>query len=46
MSVLVKIPRNNPDLAAIKSSLVQCVQNVLKEKAYRNTRIIIDVDPV
>lgn len=46
MSVLVKIPRNNPELAVIKTKLVQSVQNVLKEKSYRNARIIIDVDPV
>jgi primosomal protein N' (replication factor Y) len=46
MSVLVKIPRNNPELAAIKNKLVQSVQNVLKEKSFRNARIIIDVDPV
>jgi primosomal protein N' (replication factor Y) len=46
MSVLVKIARNNPELGAIKQSLVQVVQNIVKEKEFRNVRIIIDVDPV
>ncbi|HMG94548.1 MAG TPA: primosomal protein N', partial [Chryseolinea sp.] len=46
MSVLVKIARNNPELGTIKHNLVQVVQNVLKEKSFRNVRIIIDVDPV
>jgi len=46
MSVLVKIPRNNPELAALKNKLVQSVQNILKEKSFRSARIIIDVDPV
>lgn len=46
MSILVKIARNNPELSTIKHNLVQTVQNVLKEKTFRNARIIIDVDPV
>lgn len=46
MSVLVKIARNNPELGGLKQNLVQSVQNILKEKAFRSARIIIDVDPV
>jgi len=46
MSILVKIPRSSHELASIKQKLVTTTQNVLKEKEYRNSRIILDVDPV
>lgn len=46
MSLLIKIPRSGAVLPEIKHSIVQGVQQVSKEKEYRNARIIIDVDPV
>lgn len=46
MSLLIKIPRGSSELASLKQQLVQVVQQVLKEKDYRNTRIVLDVDPV
>jgi len=46
MSLLVKIPRNSSQLADLKHKLLLHVQELLKDKAYRNARIVIDVDPV
>lgn len=46
MSLLIKIPRGSSELVQLKHSLVQGVQHVLKEKEHRNTRVVIDVDPV
>ncbi len=46
MSLLIKIPRGSNTLASLKKKLAECVQQPLKDKSYRNTRIVIDVDPV
>jgi primosomal protein N' (replication factor Y) len=46
MSILIKIPRNHPELGNIKHKLVQVVQQVMKEKSFRSARIILDVDPI
>ena len=46
MSLLVKIPRNSSRLADLKQTILTHVQGVLKEKDYRNARIVVDVDPV
>lgn len=46
MSLLVKVPRGSVELVALKNDIVESVQQVAKEKAYRNARIIVDVDPV
>jgi len=46
MSLLIKIPRGSSELVNLKNKLVQCVSQISKEKENRNTRIIIDVDPV
>lgn len=46
MSVLVKIPRGKVDLIQTKLTIQQSIDQVLSEKAYRNARIIADVDPV
>lgn len=46
MSVLIKIPRGKSDLVQIKTIIQQNIDLVLKEKAFRNARIIPDVDPV
>jgi primosomal protein N' (replication factor Y) (superfamily II helicase) len=46
LNILIKIPRGRPDLAALKQQLQIASQNLLKVKEHRNSRIIIDVDPV
>lgn len=46
MSLLIKIPRGSTELVQLKHDLVLGVQQVLKEKEYRNTRVVVDVDPV
>jgi primosomal protein N' (replication factor Y) (superfamily II helicase) len=46
LNILIKIPRGRPDLAALKQHLQIASQNLLKVKEHRNSRIIIDVDPV
>ena len=46
MSILVKIPRGSTELAALKHALLGCIQQLLKEKEHRSTRVVVDVDPV
>lgn len=46
MSLLIKIPRGSSELVQLKNSLVHGIHQVLKEKGYRNTRVVVDVDPV
>lgn len=46
MSILIKIPRSKADLPAFKLTLQQIVDQILREKEHRSTRIIVDVDPV
>jgi primosomal protein N' (replication factor Y) (superfamily II helicase) len=46
MSVLIKIPRGKVDLQSIKRTISDGVAELLKDKQYRNTRFVIDIDPV
>jgi primosomal protein N' (replication factor Y) len=46
MSILVKIPRDSGHLAEIKQRILHQISKVLQEKEFRNSRIIVDVDPV
>jgi primosomal protein N' (replication factor Y) len=46
MSILLKIFRGKSDLAQIKNHLQGCINTLSAEKAFRNARIITDVDPV
>ncbi|WP_369411839.1 replication restart helicase PriA [Chryseolinea lacunae] len=46
MSLLIKIPRGSSELAVLKQALVKCIYQLLKEKEHRNTRVVMDVDPV
>lgn len=46
LTILIKIPRGKTDLASLKHNLQDEVQKILKIKEHRNTRIVIDVDPV
>lgn len=46
MTILVKIPRGYAGLNDIKLRIQDCVSTILKEKEYRQTRVVLDVDPV
>lgn len=46
MSILIKIPRGSAELASIKKIIQEISAAVLKEKEFRNARIVADVDPV
>lgn len=46
MTILIKIPKGKTDLPKLKSILVSLTNQLLKEKDHRNTRVVIDVDPV
>lgn len=46
MSILIKMVRGKSDLNTIKSHIKNGMNTLSKEKAYRNLRMIVDVDPV
>lgn len=46
MNILIKIARGNTDLAEIKQKIQETILTLSKEKEHRNSRIIVDVDPV
>jgi primosomal protein N' (replication factor Y) len=46
MSILIKIPRHSSELAATKKLIQEIASSALKEKEFRNARIVADVDPV
>ena len=46
LSILIKIPRGKSDLPSLKRSIKSTIQHLLKIKEHRNTRIVLDVDPV
>jgi primosomal protein N' (replication factor Y) (superfamily II helicase) len=46
MSILLKIFRGKSDLAALKNHIQNHISTLSAEKAFRNARIITDVDPV
>jgi primosomal protein N' (replication factor Y) len=46
LSILIKIPRGKSDLIKLKFHIVTVSQNLLKIKEHRNSRIILDVDPI
>ncbi len=45
-NILLKINRDNKSIGSIKQHLDNLAQQILKEKNYRQCRIIFDVDPV
>jgi primosomal protein N' (replication factor Y) len=45
MTSLVKIPRDSGHLNKIKQTIQQVVDQLLRDKTYRTTRVIVDVDP-
>jgi len=46
MTILLKIPRSKGDLPALKLIIQRTIDEILREKEHRSTRIIADVDPV
>jgi primosomal protein N' (replication factor Y) (superfamily II helicase) len=45
-NILIKIPKGKVDLQILKDNLKLVVSSLLKEKEHRNTKIVLDVDPV
>jgi len=45
MNILIKVARGNQSLPTIKQTLLKEVDKLQKEKDFRATRIIVDVDP-
>jgi primosomal protein N' (replication factor Y) len=46
MTILIKMPRGKTDLVQTKLIVQQSIENIFKEKSFRNARIFADVDPV
>ncbi len=46
MNLLIKIPRDSGNLLQIKHELATITSRLLQDKPFRNTRVILDVDPV
>jgi primosomal protein N' (replication factor Y) (superfamily II helicase) len=46
MTILLKIARGKGDLSAIKNTILSSIESLLKEKEHRNSRFIVDVDPM
>lgn len=46
MNMLIKIPRDSGNLVLIKQKIAALTEQLLENKQFRNTRVIIDVDPV
>ncbi|HWA35775.1 MAG TPA: primosomal protein N', partial [Cyclobacteriaceae bacterium] len=45
-TILIKIPRNQGKLVAIKAALQQIAEQLYLDKTFRNTSVVFDVDPV
>jgi primosomal protein N' (replication factor Y) (superfamily II helicase) len=46
MSILIKVIRGKDDLINIKQHIQNSINELSKEKAFRNVRMIVDVDPI
>ena len=46
MTILLKIPKGKVDLAQTKKTVVETIDFLTSEKENRNTRFIVDVDPL
>lgn len=46
LHILLKIPRDQGHLAAIKNLLSEVTNSDLREKSHRNVKVVFDVDPV
>lgn len=45
-AILLKIPRNQGKLSTIKSTLISLAEKQGTDKAFRNVKVVFDVDPV
>jgi len=46
MTILIKVARSKTEIDSVKTVLLKTVEDLGKEKDYRNSRIVIDVDPL
>lgn len=46
MTILIKVPRGHGELPLLKSNIAEAANTLLKEKEHRNTRFVVDVDPL
>ena len=46
MTILIKISRQQTDLTKSKSLIARVINELLKETEHRNSRIVVDVDPL
>lgn len=46
MSILLKIARGKGDLHQLKQQVHHSIQVLIKEKEFRNVKVVVDVDPV
>lgn len=46
MTTLIKIQRGTIDLSIAKARIQETVNDLLKQKEHRSTRVVVDVDPV
>jgi primosomal protein N' (replication factor Y) len=46
MSTLIKIPRGSVDLVVIKNKIMEIINTISKNKEHRNSKVVVDVDPV
>lgn len=46
MNLLIKIPRNSGNLAAIKSAIERLANGLQLEKTFRNLKVVLDADPM
>jgi primosomal protein N' (replication factor Y) (superfamily II helicase) len=46
MTILIKVLRGKGDLTKNKNLITESAAEILKEKTFRNSRVILDVDPV
>jgi primosomal protein N' (replication factor Y) len=46
MSTLIKIPRGSADLVVIKNKIMEIIHTISKNKEHRNSKVVVDVDPV
>ena len=46
MTILLKIPKKGSELPQIKKIIMDNIETLQREKEHRNTRFVVDVDPV
>lgn len=46
MNILIKVQRGKTDLLHVKTTIVELIQSIAREKEFRNVRMVVDVDPL